>query len=96
MYSFVNIGLLDSSEMTRQIDNWVNFTLCLLSVFYTNMTIYDFSRKCLQTDFLDYLLFDKSNVNNPNNESRIDAIADKLKLSKDHEMLENVIDTLTW
>ncbi|CAG8586916.1 7755_t:CDS:2, partial [Paraglomus occultum] len=70
MYSFVNIGLLDSGEMTRQIDNW--------------------------TDFLDYLLFDKSNVNNPNNESRIDAIADKIKLSKDHEMLENVIDALTW
>ena len=55
-----------------------------------------FSRKRLQTDFLDYLLFDKSNVNNPDNESRIDAIADKLKLSKDHEMLENVIDALTW
>ncbi|RIA90080.1 Saccharopine dehydrogenase-domain-containing protein [Glomus cerebriforme] len=47
------------------------------------------------SDFLDHKLFG-SYDNEPTEASRISAIADKLNLSKNHQMVEKVVDALKW
>ncbi|PKC09641.1 alpha-aminoadipic semialdehyde synthase [Rhizophagus irregularis] len=48
-----------------------------------------------ESDFLDHKLFGSYN-NEPTEASRISAIAEKLNLSKNHQMVEKVVDALKW
>ena len=49
----------------------------------------------MKSDFLDHKLFG-SYHNEPSDSSRISAIADKLDLSINHQMVEKVVDALKW